>query len=226
MRTPVIGITANLVVDEKGRTRHEVKDTYISAVRRAGGLPLMLPAIAEDRAAMLDAVDGVIITGGDDIDTRPFGIALHPKAEVMDPRRQAAELALLRALDDRPEMPLLGICLGMQLMGVHRGARLIQHLHDVIPDGERHRHDNVHPVTSELGSGPVTSWHHQAIADVKGFEVIGHSDDGVIEAIRDASRPFAFGVQWHPERTPDPAMGDGIVRLVVDAARAAMSCAQ
>ena len=225
MRSPVIGITANLVVDAKGRTRHEVKDTYISAVRRAGGLPLMLPAIAEDRAAMLDAVDAVIVTGGDDIDTRPFGIALHPKAEVMDPRRQAAEFALLRALDDRPDMPLLGICLGMQLMGVQRGARLIQHLHDEIADGERHRNDSIHPVTSAIGSGPVTSWHHQAIADVKGFEVIGHSDDGVIEAIRDPSRPFTVGVQWHPERTSDAAMGDGIVRLVVDAARAALSCA-
>ena len=226
MRSPVIGITANLVVDERGRTRHEVKDTYISAVRRAGGLPLMLPAIAEDRAAMIDAVDGVIITGGDDIDTRPFGIALHPKAEVMDPRRQAAEFALLRALDDRPDMPLLGICLGMQLMGVHRGARLIQHLHDELADGERHRNDSIHPVTSAIGSGPVASWHHQAIADVRGFDVIGHSDDGVIEAIRDPSRPFALGVQWHPERTPDAAMGDGIVRLVVEAARAAMPCVQ
>jgi putative glutamine amidotransferase len=225
MRSPVIGITANLVVDEKGRTRHEVKDTYITAVRRAGGLPLMLPASAEDRAAMIDAVDGVIITGGDDIDTRPFGIALHPKAEVMDPRRQAAEFALLRALDDRPDMPLLGICLGMQLMGVHRGARLIQHLHDEIADGERHRNDRIHPVTSAIGSGPVTSWHHQAIADLRGFDVIGHSDDGVIEAIRDPSRPFALGVQWHPERTPDASMGDGIVRLVVDAARTALSCA-
>ena len=224
MRSPVIGITANLVVDDKGRARHEVKDTYISAVRRAGGLPLMLPAIAEDRAAMLDAVDGVIMTGGDDIDTRPFGIALHPKAEVMDPRRQAAEFALLRALDERPEVPLLGICLGMQMMGVHRGARLIQHLHDECADGDRHRFDNVHPVTSEIGSGPVASWHHQAIADVRGYDVIGHSDDGIIEAIRDPSRPFAIGVQWHPERTADAAMGDGIVRLVVDAARGARAC--
>jgi putative glutamine amidotransferase len=226
MRTPVIGITANLVVDERGRARHEVKDTYVSSVRRAGGIPLLLPAIAEDRAAVLDAVDGVILTGGEDIDTRPFGIPLHPKAEVMDPRRQAAEFALLRALDERPDMPLLGICLGMQLMGVHRGARLIQHLHDEIADGERHRHDNVHHVTSDVGSGPVTSWHHQAIADVRGYEVIGHSDDGVIEAIRDPSRPFALGVQWHPERTADPAMGDGVVRLVVGAARAAMACAR
>ncbi len=224
MRNPVIGITADLITDEKGRTRHEVKETYVACVRRAGGVPVILPAIAEDRAAMLDAVDAVVITGGDDVDTRPFGIPLHPSAELMDPRRQAADFALLRALDERPDMPLLGICLGMQLMGMHRGARLIQHLHDEIADGERHRNDRIHHVTSDIGSGPVASWHHQAIADVKGFDVIGHSDDGVIEAIRDPSRPFAVGVQWHPERTPDPAMGDGIVRLVVDAARTAMAC--
>ena len=101
---------------------------------------------------------------------------------------------------------------------------LIQHLHDEIADGERHRNDSIHPVTSVIGSGPVASWHHQAIADVTGFDVIGHSDDGVIEAIRDPSRPFTVGVQWHPERTSDAAMGDAIVRLVVDAARAATSC--
>lgn len=226
MRSPLIGITANLVVDGKGRSRHEVKETYLSAVRRAGGVPVIMPAIEEIRAQLLDAVDGVIMTGGDDIDTRPLGVPLHPKAEVMDPRRQAAELALLHALDGRPEMPVLGICLGMQLMGVHRGARLIQHLHDEYPDGDRHRFDNVHAVTSAIGAGPVASWHHQAIADVRGFDVIGHSDDGVIEAIRDPRRPFAVGVQWHPERTADPAMGDGIVRLVVDAARAAPRCAR
>ena len=216
---PRIGITADVARDDQGRPRHQVRSTYVDAVLRCGGIPVILPATEDVRAAMLPVLDGVMIIGGDDIDTRPFGVPLHPQAQVMDATRQGAEFALLRALDAAPRVPVLGICLGMQLMGVHRGARLIQHLGDVLPDADRHRQDRVHPVASELGSGPVASWHHQALADGAGLEVIGRSDDGVIEAVRDPSRPFYVGVQWHPERTTDPAMGDGVIRLFVDAAR-------
>ena len=219
-RSPLIGISADLAHDERGRPRHQVRSTYIDAVVAAGGTPVVLPAHAATRAHALDRLDAVVIIGGDDVDTRPFGIPLHPEARVMEPARQAAEFALLDALASRPEVPVLGVCLGMQLMGVHRGARLIQHLGDILPDADRHRDDRVHPVTSALGSGPVASWHHQAIADAPGFEVIGHSDDGVIEAIRDRARPFFVGVQWHPERTADPDLGVGVFRALVDAARA------
>jgi putative glutamine amidotransferase len=218
-RQPVIGITADVAHDDRGRPRHQVRATYVDAVLAVGGIPVVLPACAGVRERMLDRLDGVVIIGGDDVDTRPFGIPLHPEARVMDPARQSAELALLDALSARPGVPVLGVCLGMQLMGVHRGARLIQHLGDVLPDADRHRDDRVHPVSSELGSGPVASWHHQAIADAPGFEVIGRSDDGVIEAIRDPERPFCVGVQWHPERTADPVLGVGVFRKLVDAAR-------
>ena len=74
-------------------------------------------------------------------------------------------------------------------------------------------------MTSELGNGPVASWHHQALADAGPYEVIGRSDDGVLEAIRDPARPFYVGVQWHPERTDDSVLGDGVIRRLVDAAR-------
>jgi len=116
MHSPVIGITANLVRDPQGRMRHEVKQSYLDAVTRTGGVPIVLPAIADIHAALLQRCDGIVITGGDDIDVRPFGVALHPEAQVMDPARQAAEFALLRALDAQADMPLLGICLGMQLL--------------------------------------------------------------------------------------------------------------
>ncbi|MEY4004073.1 MAG: hypothetical protein RLZZ221_169, partial [Verrucomicrobiota bacterium] len=100
-----------------------------------------------------------ITTGKSD---NKFGIPLHPKAECMPAERQESEFALLKALDQRPDKPVLGICLGMQLMGFHRGATLIQHLPDVIPDGERHRNDAIHPVEAERGSplraGLVRSW--------------------------------------------------------------------
>ena len=217
---PLIGISADLAHDHQGRPRHQVRSTYVDAVVAAGGVPVVLPAVAAARTPeALRRLDGVVIIGGDDIDVRPFGIELHPEAKVMDPARQAAEFALLRSLDGVPSMPVLGVCLGMQLMGVHRGARLIQHLGDVLPDADRHREDRVHPVTGDLGDGPVASWHHQAIADAPGFEVIGRSDDGVIEAIRDPGRPFTIGVQWHPERTADDALGVGVFRRLVQAAR-------
>ena len=216
---PRIGITADIARDEHGRARHQVRATYIDAVIAAGGLPIILPADANLRAELIAAVDGVIIIGGDDVDTRPLGIPLHPQAKVMDAARQTADFALLKQLDATPEMPVLGICLGMQLMGIHHGAELIQHLGDQLPDSDRHRNDYQHMVTSALGDGLVASSHHQALGSAAHLEVIGVSDDGVIEAIRDAARPFYVGVQWHPERTEDKTMGLGVIRRLVDAAR-------
>ena len=216
---PRIGITADVARDEHGRARHQVRATYIDAVIAAGGIPIILPADASLRAELVSVVDGVIIIGGDDVDTRLLGIPLHPQAKVMDAARQAADFALLKQLDATPKTPVLGICLGMQLMGVHHGAELIQHLGDQLPDSDRHRNDYQHMVTSSLGDGLVASSHHQALGSAAHLEVIGVSDDGVIEAIRDPSKPFYVGVQWHPERTEDKTMGLGVIRRLIDAAR-------
>jgi putative glutamine amidotransferase len=217
-RRPLIGITADLVGDYARNRR-----TYLDMVAAAGGIPVILPPNAALREEMLDRVDGVVITGGDDIDVSRFGIPLHPKAECMPPERQDAEFALLKVLDARPDKPVLGICLGMQLMGVHRGNQLIQHLGDLLPDADRHRNDAIHPVEAERGSllksGAVRSWHHQAISEAKGFDIIARSDDGVIEGIVDPSRRFYLGVQWHPERTEATETGLGVVRTLVEHAR-------
>jgi putative glutamine amidotransferase len=217
-KRPLIGITADLAGDYARNRR-----TYIDMVAAAGGVPVLLPTIAALREDMLDRVDGVIITGGDDIDVSKFGIALHPKAECMAAERQEAEFALLRALDAHPDKPVLGICLGMQMMGVHRGNPLIQHLGDVLPNAERHRNDAIHPVEAERGSllksGAVRSWHHQAISEAKGFDIIARSDDGVIEGIVDPTRRFYLGVQWHPERTDAVETGLDVVRTLVNHAR-------
>lgn len=217
-KRPLIGITADLAGDYARNRR-----TYIDMVVAAGGVPVLLPTIVALREEMLDRVDGVVITGGDDIDVSKFGIALHPKAECMAAERQEAEFALLRALDARPDKPVLGICLGMQMMGVHRGNPLIQHLGDVLPDADRHRNDAIHPVEAERGSllksGAVRSWHHQAISEAKGFDIIARSDDGVIEGIVDPKRRFYLGVQWHPERTEATETGLGVVQTLVEHAR-------
>ena len=217
-KRPLIGITADLAGDYARNRR-----TYIDMVVAAGGIPVLLPTIAALREEMLDRVDGVVITGGDDIDVSKFGIPLHPKAECMAAERQEAEFALLKALDARPDKAVLGICLGMQMMGVHRGSPLIQHLGDVLPDADRHRNDAVHPVEAERGSllksGAVRSWHHQAISEAKGFDIIARSDDGVIEGIVDPRRRFYLGVQWHPERTEATETGLGVVQTLVEHAR-------
>lgn len=217
-KRPLIGITADLAGDYARNRR-----TYIDMVAAAGGVPVLLPTIAALREDMLDRVDGVVITGGDDIDVSKFGIALHPKAECMAAERQEAEFALLRALDAHPDKPVLGICLGMQMMGVHRGNPLIQHLGDVLPNADRHRNDAIHPIEADRGSllksGAVRSWHHQAISEAKGFDIIARSDDGVIEGIVDPTRRFYLGVQWHPERTEATETGLGVVRTLIEHAR-------
>ena len=196
-----------------------VHSAYVNSVKEAGGVPFLIPHIPELAAAALDALDGVLLTGGDDIDMRDFGHALHAKADLMLPLRQRGEFALLRALDQRPTLPVLGICLGMQLMGVHNGCPLIQLLHDVIPDVDRHVGNKIHSITGSIGSGQVTSSHHQALASAGPFETLALSDDGVLEAIRLANRSFYVGVQWHPERTQDQELGLGIIQKLVNAAQ-------
>ena len=205
--------------EENGKTFFIVHSAYVNSVKEAGGVPFLIPHIPELAADMLDGLDGVLLTGGDDIDMRDFGQALHAKADLMPPLRQRGEFALLRALDQRPTLPVLGICLGMQLMGVHNGCPLIQHLHDVIPDGDRHVGNKIHSITGSIGSGQVTSSHHQALASAGPFETLALSDDGVLEAIRLANRSFYVGVQWHPERTQDQELGLGIIQKLVNAAQ-------
>ena len=205
--------------EENGKTFFIVHSAYVNSVKEAGGVPFLIPHIPELAADALDALDGVLLTGGDDIDMRDFGQALHAKADLMPPLRQRGEFALLRALDQRPTLPVLGICLGMQLMGVHNGCPLIQHLHDVIANGDRHVGNKIHSITGSIGSGQVTSSHHQALASAGPFETLALSDDGVLEAIRLANRSFYVGVQWHPERTQDQKLGLGIIEKLVNAAQ-------
>ena len=205
--------------EENGKTFFIVHSAYVNSVKEAGGVPFLIPHIPELAADALDALDGVLLTGGDDIDMRDFDQVLHAKADLMPPLRQRGEFALLRALDQRPTLPVLGICLGMQLMGVHNGCPLIQHLHDVISNGDRHVGNKIHSITGSIGSGQVTSSHHQALASAGPFETLALSDDGVLEAIRLANRSFYVGVQWHPERTQDQELGLGIIQKLVNAAQ-------
>lgn len=216
---PLIGLTADI---EDGR--HQLRHAYLDAVIRAGGLPVILPcdvALVE-QIVHGGMIHGIIFTGGNDPIMEPFGQPTHARAKPVDPRRQAFELALLQALErHRPELPVLGICLGMQMMGLHAGGSLDQHLPDSLVTAGDHW-ANAHAVHGEIGAGVVASHHRQALIDPGNLCVSATSDDGTIEAIQsppDSNRPFYLGVQWHPERTDDETLGLGVIQRLVDAAR-------
>ncbi|MBL8990105.1 MAG: gamma-glutamyl-gamma-aminobutyrate hydrolase family protein [Phycisphaerae bacterium] len=222
---PLIGITCDVVQTPDGKLRAVGAGAYFQAVHDAGGLAVLLPPVPAAAADYVDRCDGVVLTGGQDPRTEDFGAPTHPAAEPMHPVRQEFELAMLRALDRSRQRAALGICLGMQLMSLHAGGQLNQHLPDTLATADRHRKDFAHPVVPAPGSGlepgSVASNHHQAVADAGRLRIIATSDDGVIEAVSDPDRPFYLGVQWHPERTADTRLGAELFRRLVRAASGA-----
>jgi putative glutamine amidotransferase len=188
----------------------------------------MLPPIVEAVADHLRLCDGFVFTGGDDPRTEEFGQQTHPNATPMNDQRQRYEVALLRALEaKRREAPVLGVCLGMQLMTLVAGGKLDQYLPESHPSHEDH-YGKDHPVrprtagksSSQTLEGVVASHHRHAGAGPGALAVIAVAPDGVIEAVEDSSRHFYLGVQWHPERTSDPRLGRELFDRLIRATRA------
>ena len=190
--------------------------SYVRAVQRAGGRPVLLlpdPEDTEDPDGVLDIIDALIITGGAaDVDPALYGQEPHPETGPVQEERDAYELALVRAAIGRG-MPTLGICRGMQVLNIAYGGGIEQHLPDVVGH-EDHRHTPGtfadHEVDLETGSlaaravgaqrTPVKSHHHQGVREIgEGLIVTGRSDDDIVEALEDPSCPFVLGVLWHPE---------------------------
>jgi putative glutamine amidotransferase len=218
---PVIGICTAVE-----RARWSVWDqdafllarSYIRAIQAAGGLVVMIPPdpeVHDEPDEVLDLLDGLILAGGADIDPSAYGAEAHPETKGTVPERDDFEIALARRAMDR-DIPLLGICRGMQLMNVARGGTLEQHL----PDSHGHQDhrralgtfdDADHDVRLAEGSlahraagetvHATKSHHHQGIGAVgTGFEVTGWAVmDDLPEVLEDPDRRFAVGVQWHPE---------------------------
>jgi putative glutamine amidotransferase len=232
----IIGITTDVIDPGQGRPlRLDCSMAYARCVAAAGATPVLLPPILAFVHEHLRLCDGVVFTGGDDPRTEGFGVATHAAAKPVHPDRQAYELALLDLLHRRrPAAPILGVCLGMQMMALQSGGRLDQHLPDTLPTAAAHRgtHEIV-PVEGgtrggraattfrspvALSHGQVASNHHQAVADPGPLVVLARAPDQVIEAVADPRRRFCVGVQWHPERTPDPVLGQGLFAALVAAA--------
>lgn len=216
---PLIGITADL--SEGTRLTACVGLAYAQCVQAAGGTPFLLPPIPDLAEAHAETLHGFVFSGGGDPQMEPFGSPTHPAARTVHPQRQEYETRLFRLLEDRfKEKPVLGICLGMQMMSLCSGGALNQHLPDSLETADQHGgHEHVlRPLDARFKPGQVASFHHQAVADPGRLRVLATSDDGVIEAVEDPSRPFYLGVQWHPERTSDDELGLKLFRDLVAAA--------
>lgn len=216
MAAPVIGITAD--ADER---TYRCARAYSALVAEAGGAPIILPHRLDRLEEYLRLCAGLVLTGGDDPRTEEFGEATHPKATPIDPQRQAFEVALLRAAP--PDRPLLGVCLGMQLMALVAGGRLDQHLPDTLPTHAEHWGQKRHAIEGPIGRGEILSHHRQAVSDPGSLDVTARAPDGVIEAVRDPSCRWRVGVQWHPERTGEGPLGRGLFVILVQSCRSTSS---
>ena len=229
---PVIGLTMYL---EQVRTGiWDIPAAYLPAdyfegVALAGGIPVLLPPQPVDAVGrVLDSLDGLVITGGYDLDPAAYGQQPHPTTDAPRTNRDAWEFALLRAALDRG-LPVLGICRGAQVFNVAFGGTLHQHLPEVLGHNGHRAGNGVFsrlPVRTVAGTrvaalmgdtAEVPCYHHQAIDKVGDGLVVGAWDvDGVVEAVELPGDAFAVAVQWHPEKTLDDLR---LFSALIDAAR-------
>lgn len=220
-RLPLIGYAARSGITGAGNTspRFANNESYANAIAENGGAPVMIPSIANEQAlgAVYDVLDGLLLTGGPDVDPARYGRQRHPLTDSGDTALEQAEFYLARrALDDG--LPILGICRGIQTLNVVAGGTLYQDVGDEFrgmtalehPADGQGRAYLAHTVSIDAETTlaravgctaiAVNSLHHQAVRDLApGFVVTATAPDGLIEAIERPDRSFVVGVQWHPE---------------------------
>lgn len=236
--TPVIGITCSTVelADMPGVARNALPEHYVRCVIEAGGLPLILPNVAPEAAiSYLARIDGLVMSGGWDMDPISYGQEPHAYLGMMDPARDLFELELVKGAREEG-LPVLAICRGIQVMNVAFGGTLIQHISAAVDGSFKHEQQAVqsdalgHSIDVAPGSRlaalasaerlRVNSFHHQSVDRLaEGFHISARALDGVTEAIEDPAHPFCLGVQWHPERRPNDPLTKDLFSGLLDAAR-------
>ncbi len=239
---PLIGINMDFRATIKGRTPHSyLTNGYYDSILSAGGIPVAIPPLVKehDLSPILDRLDGVMLTGGDDLDPKKQGLGHHPSIVTIPERRETSDRLLCKLIEQR-RMPVLGIGLGMQELNVVLGGGLYQHLPEDMPkciphrdpQGGVHRHWVMMQKDSLLfdiyGEGEirVNSYHHQGIRKLAPcFRIGATAPDGLIEAFESKDEGwFCVGVQWHPENEGQISLDSQLIEAFLTAsAKAATS---
>ena len=233
---PLIGLNADIFTPSKGRSPHTILHSgYYECLLTANALPVIIPPMIkeQDLAPILDRLDGLILTEGDDMDPKKMGLSPHPSIKQITERRENADRLLCKLAQQR-KMPTLGVGLGMQQMNVVYGGGIYQHLPEDLnrgfphrdPQGGAHRHIVIMEKGSLMediyGDGEicVNSYHHQGIRKVApGFRAGALAPDGLVEAIEWKGEDwFAIGVQWHPQNEGNISLDMQLIEAFVSAA--------
>ncbi|MCC3590239.1 MAG: gamma-glutamyl-gamma-aminobutyrate hydrolase family protein [Microcoleus sp. PH2017_29_MFU_D_A] len=227
---PIVGITTYC---RSQAGEYCLNGAYIDAVQAAGGIPILLPPNQLDPASIFDAVDGLIFSGGGDINPELYGGFVDRTVYSVNAERDNFELSLAK-LALRADIPVLGICRGMQVLNVASGGNLVVHVPDAYGEEVNHRQENpIRAIEHIIKIDPdsrlakimgttstnVVSWHHQAVQTmIPGWQIVARAPDGLIEAIEYKYHPWMVAVQWHPEMSPKSLPDCGIFRAFVEAA--------
>lgn len=234
---PLIGVTAYQGRNEEGIPINAVLRAYLDAVLQAGGTPVLIPASmpANRLPNLCERLDGILFSGGGDIENSHFHGEPHPRITDVDAERDLLELSILVTFISGKK-PILGICRGLQLVNVGMGGTLYTHIIDQMPEAQEHdfssgfpRNFIAHSVTIKSGtrlahilgetSLPVNSLHHQGVKNIPaGLEPTAFSPDGLVEAIEVKDHPYGIAVQWHPEWLMDQESSQKIFKSFIAAA--------
>ena len=233
---PLIGINSDYRASAKGRVpQTSLHSGYYDCLLAAGAVPVVIPPLTKevDLTPILDRLDGVLLTGGDDLDPKKMGLAPHPSVTVMNDRRESSDRMLIKLVQQR-KMPVLGVGLGMQQLNVVNGGGLYIHLPEDMPRSIPHRDPqggvHRHIVVMEPGTrmeeiyGPgeirVNSYHHQGIRKLAPiFRVSALAPDGLIEAFEGKDHSWwVTGVQWHPENEGSISLDTQLIEAFTEVA--------